>query len=214
MYILNTDIFITSDWHNCINYLLIYTDKKSITHSLLKHTYILKKTIRNLSTMQYVNPFTLRAAKEAWQIRKYFTYKSIFLTTFEGGMLIRSQTTTLLQIFYEILLCSQVIFKSMKVADDTFQRNSECQYVKKYLTKLLFPMHSSASLNYNHIFLIWWGTVLTLNSMTGNGHKELFKVTSYNFHPQEQAQTPILSCKPVYHILPYLNIPLLCSYFQ
>ena len=60
--------------------------------------------------------------KEAWQIWKYFTYKSIFLKTFEGGMLIRSQTTTLPHIFYEILLCSQVIFKSMKVADDTFQR--------------------------------------------------------------------------------------------
>ena len=34
-------------------------------------------------------------------------------------MLIRSQTTTLLQIFYELLLYSQVIFKSMRVADDT-----------------------------------------------------------------------------------------------
>ena len=54
---------------------------------------------------------------------------------------------------------------------------------------------------------------MILNVMTGNGHIELFKVTSYNFHPQEHAQTPILSCKPVYHILPYLNIPLFCSYF-
>ena len=45
--------------------------------------------------------------------------------------MIRSQTTTLRQIFYEILLCSQVIFKSMKVADDTFQRNYECLWVNK-----------------------------------------------------------------------------------
>ena len=44
--------------------------------------------------------------------------------------------------------------------------------------------------------------------MTGNGHIEHSKVTSYNFLPQEHAQTPILSCKSVYHILPYLNIPL------
>ena len=44
--------------------------------------------------------------------------------------------------------------------------------------------------------------------MTGNGHIELFKVTSYNFHPQDHAHAPILSCKPVYHILPYLKIPL------
>ena len=36
-------------------------------------------------------------------------------------MLIGSQTTTLLQIFCEPSLYSQVIFKSMRVADDTFQ---------------------------------------------------------------------------------------------
>ena len=35
-------------------------------------------------------------------------------------MLIRSQATTLLQIFCELLLYSQVIFKIMRVADDTF----------------------------------------------------------------------------------------------
>ena len=37
-------------------------------------------------------------------------------------MFIRSPTTTLLQIFCEISLCSQVIFKSMKVADVRFWR--------------------------------------------------------------------------------------------
>ena len=76
--------------------------------------------------------------KEAWQIWKYFTYKSIFLKTFEGEMLIRSQTTTLLHKFYGILLCSQVIFISMKVADDTFQRNPECQWVKVYSPSTLW----------------------------------------------------------------------------
>ena len=35
-------------------------------------------------------------------------------------MLIRSQATTLLQIFCELLLYSQVIFKIMRVADDAF----------------------------------------------------------------------------------------------
>ena len=45
-------------------------------------------------------------------------------------MLIRSQITTLLQIFCELLLYSQVIFKSMKVADDTSKSNSECEWVK------------------------------------------------------------------------------------
>ena len=45
-------------------------------------------------------------------------------------MLTRSQTTTLLQIFSELTLYSQVISKSIKVADDTFQSNSECEWVK------------------------------------------------------------------------------------
>ena len=44
-------------------------------------------------------------------------------------MLISGQTTTLLQIFCELLLYSQVIFKSMKVADDTSKSNSECEWV-------------------------------------------------------------------------------------
>ena len=59
--------------------------------------------------------------KEAGRFWEYFTQKSIFLKTFEGEMLIRSQTTTLLQIFCEMLLYSQVIFKSMKLADDYLQ---------------------------------------------------------------------------------------------
>ena len=58
--------------------------------------------------------------KEARQFWKYFTYKSILMKTFEGEMLIRSQTKTLLQIYCELSLYSQVIFKSMRVADDTF----------------------------------------------------------------------------------------------
>ena len=44
-------------------------------------------------------------------------------------MLIINQTRILLQIFYELLFYSLVIFKSMRVADDTFQRNSECKWV-------------------------------------------------------------------------------------
>ena len=37
---------------------------------------------------------------------------------------------TLLQIFCENLLYFQVILKSMKIADDTFLGNSECEWVK------------------------------------------------------------------------------------
>ena len=44
-------------------------------------------------------------------------------------MLIRRQTTNLLQIFCEIWLHSQVIFKSMKVADDILRGTLECEWV-------------------------------------------------------------------------------------
>ena len=72
--------------------------------------------------------------------------------------MIRSQTTTLLQISYEILLCSQVIFKSMKVADDTFQRNSECLWVNKagsnpLGTSFLHPSCSGFGSTGNQMFL-------------------------------------------------------------
>ena len=39
-------------------------------------------------------------------------------------MLIRIETSTLLQIFCELLLYSQVIVESMRVADDTYWKNS------------------------------------------------------------------------------------------
>ena len=42
----------------------------------------------------------------------------------------RSQTTTLLQIFCELSFCSQVIFKSMKVADVRFWWSAKCEWVK------------------------------------------------------------------------------------
>ena len=45
----------------------------------------------------------------------------------EGEMLISSKSTTLLQIFCELSLDSQVIVKSMRVADDTFKSDSECE---------------------------------------------------------------------------------------
>ena len=52
-------------------------------------------------------------------------------------MLIISQTATFLQIFSEIMLYSKVMFKSMKLADDTFQSNSEYEWVNGVL--MYFP---------------------------------------------------------------------------
>ena len=51
-------------------------------------------------------------------------------------MFIRSQTTTLLQIFGELSLCSQVIFKSMKVADVRFWWSSKCEWVNPLLLRV------------------------------------------------------------------------------
>ena len=45
-------------------------------------------------------------------------------------MLEISQTTTLLQLFCELLLYSKVILKSMRVADDTIYMISECEWAK------------------------------------------------------------------------------------
>ena len=55
-------------------------------------------------------------------------------------MFIRILPTTLLQIFCENLLYFQVIFKSMKIADNTFPGNSECEWVKMCLkSKVTLP---------------------------------------------------------------------------
>ena len=48
---------------------------------------------------------------------------------FERVMLIRRQTKNIIQIFCEISLHSQVIFKSMKVADDISRGTLECEWV-------------------------------------------------------------------------------------
>ena len=48
-------------------------------------------------------------------------------------MFIRILPTTLLQVFCENLLYFQVIFRSMKIADDTFLGNSECEWVNPYI---------------------------------------------------------------------------------
>ena len=50
-------------------------------------------------------------------------------------MLIMSKTTTLLEIFCELSLQSEVIFESMKIADDTYESNSKCEWVNPFALK-------------------------------------------------------------------------------
>ena len=53
-------------------------------------------------------------------------------------MFISSQITTLLQIFCELTLCSHVISKSMREADDTFWSISECEWVNLTINQILY----------------------------------------------------------------------------
>ena len=62
-----------------------------------------------------------------------FLTKAFLSKIFEGEMFIRILPTTLLQIFCENLLYFQVIFRSMKIADNTFMGNPECEWVKNIL---------------------------------------------------------------------------------
>ena len=52
-----------------------------------------------------------------------------FETIFKGEMLIRTQSSTLLQIFRQFMLYSLAIIKSMKVSDENVPGNSECEWV-------------------------------------------------------------------------------------
>ena len=67
-------------------------------------------------------------------------------------MFIRILPTTLFQIFFENLLYFQVIFKNVKIADDTFLGNSECEWVKVILT-FFSSIFSHVFLNVGTFFL-------------------------------------------------------------
>ena len=78
-----------------------------------------------VSSACHLTPFTLREAKRGLTILKIFPLqKHFFEKYFEREILIRRQTTNLLQIFCEIPLRSQVIFKSKKSSRRYFERNS------------------------------------------------------------------------------------------
>ena len=51
-------------------------------------------------------------------------------------MFIRSQTTTLHQIFCELLLCSEVIFKSVRVADVRLYWSYKCEWANEVFLSL------------------------------------------------------------------------------
>ena len=84
-----------------------------------------------------LNSLALRAAKTGLTILLIFSSQKRFSSKiFEGEMFIRILPTTLIQIFCENLLYFQVIFKSMKIADDTFLGKSSVNGLRVTLEKL------------------------------------------------------------------------------
>ena len=67
-------------------------------------------------------------------------------------MLIKSQTTTLLQIYSELSLYFQVIFKSMRVADNTFYNDFECEWVNETLVSKLISVKFGLFEDFDTIF--------------------------------------------------------------
>ena len=94
--------------------------QKSLHPCPLEESSLSIERVKRGSQRETLTHSHLERPKQAWQFWWYFSYKSIFWKIFGGKILIRSQATTLLQIFCELLFYSQVISKSMKVADDTF----------------------------------------------------------------------------------------------
>ena len=107
--------------------------------------------IESGSLLSHLNPLVLRAAKTGLTILLIFSFltKAFLSKIFKGEMFIRILPTTLLQIFCENLLYFQVILKSMKIADDTFLGNSECEWVNATFhrkDKMCISRHYSALL--------------------------------------------------------------------
>ena len=104
--------------------------------------------------------------KQAWGFGKYLSYKSIFQKTIEREMLIRSQTTTPLQICFTLSLYSQVILKSMSVADNTFQSIYNPSYASVHVMTLgtSFDIYMYISQNSERIIHIYYTYICLLRN--------------------------------------------------
>ena len=114
------------------------------------------------------NQFTLRAAKRDLTILEIFSLQKHFFLNIWEGMLIRRQTTYLLQIFCEISLYFQVVFKSMKAADDIWRGTRECEWV-----------------NYCLCWIVSWQYVAVKKLIKWFLYLFLLSLLSYSYsHPQ------------------------------
>ena len=143
-YLMWAEVIVWSAWH-IVDVSLRFTEmtSRSSGRELWTHWMITSVTSTHLHSER---------PKEAWRLWKYFPYKSIFLKTFEWQMLIRRQTTNLLQIFCKIWLHSQVIFKSMKVADDISRGTLECEWVNTHCL--------------THVEIFWYQSIICEKYLT------------------------------------------------
>ena len=127
-------------WHPCISSYSRQVRRKLYNQTLEKIKANFSLDIQTKQKWDYINPLTLRPAKTGLTNLEIYYLQKHFLETYEGEMIIRSQTTTLLQIFCELSLCSQVIFKSMKVANVRFWWSLKCEWVKMVFVVIDSPL--------------------------------------------------------------------------
>ena len=78
----------------------------------------------SLASCEYLNLLTPVAAKNAWLLLWYLSNNlSNIQKIFEGELLIRTLSKTLLHIFYKFMHHSKIILNSMTGPDDTCQVN-------------------------------------------------------------------------------------------
>ena len=76
-----------------------------------------------------VNPFTLSRPNRPDDFGTILLRKAFFGKHLKEKFLLEATQQLLSKIFCELLLNSQVIFKSMRVADNTFLKNSQCEWL-------------------------------------------------------------------------------------
>ena len=112
--------------------LYLFASSLSLPLTTIPADLDLKPLYIPLSLATFINQLTFRAAKTGLTIFVNILPTDAFSGKHFKGMLIRSKKSTLLQIFCELSLYIQVIFKSMRVANDTFQSTSKCEWVNNH----------------------------------------------------------------------------------
>ena len=95
------------------------TEKSTnVRNVVTKGDEVLESRVLGSTLLHMLNPVT---AKNVWLPWWYLSYDNIIQKIFEGELFIETVSTTLLQIVYELMLHSEVIFKSMTGPVETYR---------------------------------------------------------------------------------------------